>query len=1018
MNSHKQSVAIFILLLMGLNLTRAESAGSNTSNFVRCWILFDRQIGPDFQPVHSRNPIEKGQRFQQFVHTLQDISTQSRIDFLPLLESAKTEKQINSWEFFWIVNAVLVDGQPIFFEKLKNYPNIRSIVPDRLLTMPHPIRKQLPSLLKTNKGHETSLDIIGVPELWAMGITGAGRLVMNIDNGVDGNHPQLSARWRGLSVSPSAAWYDPSWGSMFPEDRTDPSKLSWGHGTHTMATLAGCDPLSGDTVGVAIEAEWIAANAISGGNPHTSRTISAFQWAIDPDEDPATISDRPDVINCSWYDGNDTLDFCDENSIYRLAFQVLEAADITVIFSAGNQGNADSTISQPAGIVIDSLNTFCVGNLNGAAYLEGHPDPIFSQSSHGPSSCPVQGALAFKPETVAPGTDIRSAVPGGSYQLMTGTSMASPHVAGLIALLKQICPERSGREIKSAIYETAIDLGINGEDNTYGRGLINAPAALRRLIPPDTIPPEIIVSLSAEQIFSHSIALKWQAPTDTSRWGVRGYDCRYSHSPITDSTSFSQATIIENLPTPALPGEWQSLVVTNLEADLDYYFCITSLDLWGNRSPLSNSLSVHTLGMPILSVFPDSFSVTSPIPQVDSDTFLITNTSHNPSALTYQININYTEMPFTLTRNTKSSTESYIWRDSRQSGGPHWEWRDISMNGKKLTDWKNIRANYLPKDEGFLGPVDLPFPFPFYDKMVNKIYISSNGFICFDSLTTITSQNKPIPDSSSPNGIIAGFWDDLHGREEGELFFKADLQECIIQYSNWSRYTAGSGTLTFQISLYPSGRIRFYYKTVEGTLNSATIGLESQSGNAGVPIAYNQSFVDNELVVSIQAAPNWLQLSQTEGVLQQSQTDTLILAYRLDDLQSGDYKANLIIHTNDSSMNQFDLPVRLYYRPTLMGESWIIPASCRLDWIAIPNPFSEVTQIHYYSGCSAEIQIILFNLLGEQLEQWTIWPPGRGWHYWRFKPAALPQKLSSGIYLLRFAQKGTPPLTKKIMYIE
>jgi subtilisin family serine protease len=205
-----------------------------------------------------------------------------------------------------------------------------------------------------------------------------------------------------------------------------------------------CGRSGSDTIGIAIDAEWIAANTIAGGNPHTSRTIAALQWAINPDSNLSTTNDIPAVINCSWYDAS--ADPC--NNIYKSIFEQLENLGIAVFFSAGNEGPNSSTISAPQSLIINDFNPFTVGNLDGDAFLNGNSNSIFNISSRGPSPCTQDSSLKIKPTVCAPGTDILSSIPGNKYAKMTGTSMASPHTAGVYALLKQIYPNKSVSELK------------------------------------------------------------------------------------------------------------------------------------------------------------------------------------------------------------------------------------------------------------------------------------------------------------------------------------------------------------------------------------------------------------------------------------------------------------------------------------------------------------------------------------------------------------------------------------------
>ncbi|MBK7804996.1 MAG: S8 family serine peptidase [Saprospiraceae bacterium] len=306
---------------------------------------------------------------------------------------------------------------------------------------------------KTEKG----LIAIGAPEMWALGYTGYGRLAFIADTGTDPKHPAISYQYNGLQNGNMSSWY--SFGnskSPYDCDR---------HGTHVTGTILGLDRSTNDTIGVAFNSKWIAGDILCGIG--TEDNIGAFEWALDPDGNPETTSDIPDVINNSWYDPS--LTELDCYSVYLPILESLEAAGIAVVFSAGNSGPEENTITPPHNININEVNSFTVGALNG----NSSSLPIASFSSNGPSHCPGEGALKIKPEVSAPGVQVRSCVPGGDYALFNGTSMAAPHVSGAILLLKEAYPYLSGKELKLALYHSARDLGVPGEDNKFGMGIIN-----------------------------------------------------------------------------------------------------------------------------------------------------------------------------------------------------------------------------------------------------------------------------------------------------------------------------------------------------------------------------------------------------------------------------------------------------------------------------------------------------------------------------------------------------------------
>lgn len=383
---------------------------------------------------------------------------------LAYLEEMRITNKVTYYESYWITNLIAFEGTPEVIYQIASRLEADQIDLDALLDYDRPVSIEPAEDHVT--GSEIGLKVINANKLWALGITGAGRIVMNIDTGVDKNHPALTLRWRGNFVPWYHAWLDKNGNTTIPTDCDQ-------HGTHTMGIMCGRNGT--DTIGVAPDAQWIAARTICS-SPHTSNSIAAFQWAMNPDSNLNT-NDMPDAIGNSWYDP-DVSNEC--TSIYVSTLNALETAGIAVVFSCGNNGPGPSTITKPKNINTNIVNTFSVGNINGNVPF---PYPISSSSSRGPSLCGGTGSLLIKPEVVAPGTSVRSSVPGGGYLNMSGTSMSCPHVVGAVALLKQYAPNLTGRQILEALYNTAVDLGPAGEDNDYGKGVIDVFAAYQSLGP-------------------------------------------------------------------------------------------------------------------------------------------------------------------------------------------------------------------------------------------------------------------------------------------------------------------------------------------------------------------------------------------------------------------------------------------------------------------------------------------------------------------------------------------------------
>ncbi|MBD3168297.1 MAG: S8 family serine peptidase [candidate division Zixibacteria bacterium] len=421
----------------------------------------------------STRQANRQERHEEVITALRDHAQSTQDDLINLMEQAKLDGRVVGYRPFWIVNAIAVQANRVGIDALRIHPDVDKLVLDREVELIEPVEKGKgtpPEIASVEAG----LRAIKADSAWMMGYTGQGRLVCNFDTGVDGYHPALNQKWRGWDLRymghPEWAWYDSVSQSSFPFD-------SNGHGTHTMGTICGLGQTTGDTIGVAHGAQWIAAACIDTGGG-TSDILAAYEWCADPDRNPQTVWDVPDVCSNSWgysplYHG---VEPCDET--FWDAIDNCEAAGIVVIFAAGNEGPNPSTLRTPGDRATTDVNILSVGAING-----NNPDyPIAGFSSRGPCDCTPTADTTFKPEVVAPGVQVRSSVPGGGYEgNWSGTSMACPHVAGAAAILRQVNPDATVDDVKFALLSTAVDLGETGEDNNYGMGIIDIMAAIDAL---------------------------------------------------------------------------------------------------------------------------------------------------------------------------------------------------------------------------------------------------------------------------------------------------------------------------------------------------------------------------------------------------------------------------------------------------------------------------------------------------------------------------------------------------------
>ncbi|MCX6835053.1 MAG: S8 family serine peptidase [candidate division Zixibacteria bacterium] len=446
---------------LGQDRLDISSAVSDQHRSVLVFLEHDK-LGDQLNRAATASKMNRAQRLKAVTRNLESY----RPSGVDRVEKFLKEHSTTEVARYWIVPAFTATLSDTEIGDLRVFPGVRDIVPNESVELIAPVEVRAADALATSSSSHVAM--LNVPPLWARGITGLGRLVCSFDTGVESNHLALSGNWRGNHASLSACWFSTIAPLSAPYDKAD-------HGTHTMGTMVGV--AGSDTIGVAPGAEWITAGVVDQGKSLSatfSDILAAFQWALNPDGDTATTDDVPDVILNSWGVPASMFSPCDET--FFTAIDNVEAAGIVCVFSAGNEGPATSSLRNPASRASSPLNAFSVGAVDNAKV-------IASFSSRGPGGC---GYTAIKPEIVAPGINVRSAAKDGGYKLMSGTSMAAPFIAGLVALCRQYNPDATVEEIKWAIINSAQDLGPIGEDNSYGYGLPDASRMLDFLSNPET----------------------------------------------------------------------------------------------------------------------------------------------------------------------------------------------------------------------------------------------------------------------------------------------------------------------------------------------------------------------------------------------------------------------------------------------------------------------------------------------------------------------------------------------------
>jgi len=417
------------------------------------------------------------ERHARVIGALQAAAERSQPELLAELEAAKQRGEVVGYTSYWIANLVVAQATKAYVRQLAARDDIEQIEINCRPELIKPVGSEaIGEEPERGIGVTPGLRAIHAPEVWyGLGITGTGTIIGGLDTGVDGTHPALSARWRGNFAPASECWLNLIGGHpSFPYD-------GYGHGTHTMGTMTGLGAATQDTIGVAWGALWIATDPInqgaSPGGEFDNDITAAFQWFTDPDGNPNTTEEVPDVVQNSW-GINESFGYPDCDTRWWTVIDNCEAAGVCVTWSAGNEGSGAGTLRSPADRATTLTNCFSVGAVDATNY--SWPYPIASWSSRGPSGCTAPPENRIKPEVVAPGVQVYSCVPGGGYQQSqwSGTSMAGPHVAGTVALMREASPDLDVDTIKEILMATARDEGTAGEENTYGWGFIDAYQAV------------------------------------------------------------------------------------------------------------------------------------------------------------------------------------------------------------------------------------------------------------------------------------------------------------------------------------------------------------------------------------------------------------------------------------------------------------------------------------------------------------------------------------------------------------
>jgi hypothetical protein len=426
-------------------------------------IMKDQADISDVAKIKDRN-----QRLTAAYEQLTKHANETQADLRNFFDSVGVE-----YTAYYLENAMEVRGGTLVRLYLMTRPEVDRVIPSPRLRAAPADSPSLGDVAQVNGSVQWNISMIGADKVWdEFNVRGAGIVVGQSDSGVDGNHPAIAKQYRGYKSGDDYNWFDPWDGTTSPNDEN-------GHGTHTTGTILGANG-----IGVAPEAKWIGCVNLDRNLANPALYLDCMQFMLSPfphggnpltDGDPTKAAH---VLNNSW--GCPALEGCDPNTLLQ-ATNNLRAAGIFVVASTGNDGPNCETVESPLSLY-DSA--FSVGAIDQSGNMADF-------SSRGPVT--ADGSGRTKPDIVAPGVEILSSTPEGTYASNSGTSMAGPHVVGVVALIWSAQPDLIGDidATEQLIIDTAqpytgdksVGCFSGGTpSNAYGYGVVDVYAAVKKAL--------------------------------------------------------------------------------------------------------------------------------------------------------------------------------------------------------------------------------------------------------------------------------------------------------------------------------------------------------------------------------------------------------------------------------------------------------------------------------------------------------------------------------------------------------
>lgn len=727
---------------------------------------------------------------------------------------------------------------------------------------------------------------IGADRAWDVFTGSPSLLIADIDTGCDYDHEDLAANiWTnpgeiaGNGIDDDGNGYvDDVHGYDFYSHDPDPRDDN-GHGTHTAGTIAAVGNNGTGVTGVVWRAQLVILKFLnaSGSGP-TSGAIEALAYCV---------RNGIRLSNNSWNGGFYSRALED-------AITAAGAAGHLFIAAAGNaRTDNDVAPSYPAALPEDNIITVAATD---------HADQLAGFSNYGLTTV----------DLAAPGVDILSTTPNQTYHLLSGTSMAAPHVTGAAAFLMGRFPSMPLSEVKARLMLFADPRpGLAGRCVTGGRLNLALAAA-----DPDSIPPGAPAALRVASVASNSVELAWTATGDDGEAGTAtSYELRVSAQPMT-AGNFGSATAFP-APRPQPSGSTELFRLKGLATEATYFVALRARDEFGNPGPVSPVVTFTTLGPPTLELPEPALSISARTGATLTRTVSLVNPSAGVLEWTAPRPIlDFGSPAFSAAAGTgwpeepagKGSPGSahepqtagsggpdgggYRWIDSDEPEGPAFQWADIVSSENAIA---------LSGDEAVSSPLPVGFSFPLYGRRFTQLRVCTNGYLQFGREGPVFV-NVGLPGAGAARDLIAPFWDDLNfGTGVKRAYLHFDGARTIVTWDAVPRYNDAGSVFTFQAILYPSGEVRFQYRRMTGSTTQGTIGIQDSTRTLGTLIAFNQDYVHDSLAVRLVPLPQWLDVSPRAGVIAPGGRQDLTITLSASGLASGTYQGRVQLSTNDGT---------------------------------------------------------------------------------------------------------------------